>query len=197
MKRMTLALLGMISTAFACAMLQYAKLGIDPFNAMIVGLKNMSHLSFTIVFILVTSLMLVLTFLFEKTYIGFTTLINLLVFGFVVEYSLNLFLFILPEPSLAIRLVTLIVGLILLSLSVALYFTASLGVSAYDAMSLIVSDRTKVSFRLCRVVSDMLCVLIGYTFGARLGPATVITAFFLGPAIDFFSNHLEPLMNRR
>jgi uncharacterized membrane protein YczE len=92
-------------------------------------------------------------------------------------------------------------------LSSAFYFTAALGVSTYDAVALIWSERqTKIPFSRCRIITDFACVLIGvllcrlagYTLGeifGVLGIGTIITAFFMGPLIAFFNKTVaEPFL---
>lgn len=84
----------------------------------------------------------------------------------------------------------------------ALYFNADLGVSTYDAVSLVISEKQKkVSFKVCRILSDLICVSLGVLMcklahmswgevGAVVGIGTIITAFFMGPLISFFSGIL-------
>lgn len=194
-RRLVMTLVGMIGTAMACGLLQYADLGIDPFNAMIVGLNNISPFDYGLTFMIVTALMLLLTFVLDKTFIGFATLLNLFAFGYVVQYTLKFAVILIQSPSIMVRVMSLLVGLLMISVCVSLYFTGNLGVSAYDALSLIASKRSKFSFRLLRVLSDVSCVLIGFTLGANIGIATLVTAFLLGPAIDYFNRHLsQPLL---
>ena len=73
---------------------------------------------------------------------------------------------------------------------------------AYDALSLIASARQRrVPFQWCRILSDLLCVLLAARFfvlagksfpeiTAFIGPATLITATCMGPLIRFFSDRL-------
>ena len=54
-----------------------------------------------------------------------------------------------------------------------------------------------VPFRFIRIVSDLICTLIGFLLGLMPGIGTVITALFMGPLITFFRQHLsDPLLNR-
>ena len=118
------------------------------------------------------------------------------------ESSENLTLRLLGPMSLAGRVILLIVAIVIICFGSALYFNANLGVSTYDAVSLVVSERQKkVPFRWCRVISDTVCVLIaavllrsaGLSWAqstASIGVATIITAFFMGPLISVFSKML-------
>ena len=90
-------------------------------------------------------------------------------------------------------------GVVIMCLASAFYFTADLGVSTYDAVSLIWSEKqNRIRFRLCRILCDLVCVLGGTLLclagGVKVsgvvGVGTVITAFFMGPLIDFFNRKL-------
>ena len=110
-------------------------------------------------------------------------------------------------PGIGVRVILFLVGLVILCLSSALYFTADLGVSTYDAVALVWSERqTRVPFQLCRIITDSVCVIAGVVLclfsGMRMGQVfgvvgvgTVITAFFMGPLIAFFNRTVaQPLL---
>lgn len=93
----------------------------------------------------------------DKSKIGLGTVINIFLLGYVAEYSSLLFENLIPEPSLAVRFVFLILGIVIMCFASALYFTADMGVSTYDAISLIISEKRNGSFsfagfpRICSV----------------------------------------------
>ena len=110
----------------------------------------------------------------------------------------------LGETGLAVRLLLLVVGIVLTCIAAALYYTADLGVSTYDAIPLYLADRKyKVSghilpFRVIRIACDLLCVLIGFLLGWMPGVGTIITALFMGPLITFFRKRLsDPLLQKQ
>lgn len=75
-----------------------------------------------------------------------------------------------------------------MSVGSSLYFTADLGVSAYDAIAITLSERySRPAFRVWRILSDVICCVTGYIFGVTLGIGTIITALFLGPAIQWLN----------
>ena len=73
----------------------------------------------------------------------------------------------------------------------SLYFTGDLGVSTYDAVALILSEKKMVRFQYCRVGSDFICTILGYLLGATIGIGTVVTAFFMGPIIAVFNRNIS------
>ena len=102
-----------------------------------------------------------------------------------------------PQPSMAVRAGLLFLGVLGSCFSASLYFTADLGVSGYDAISLIAANKYKLlPFRFCRVASDSVCVIVGFLFHANVGIGTVITALFMGPVIQWFNTHVsEPFLH--
>lgn len=78
----------------------------------------------------------------------------------------------------------------------------------YDAVSLIIANTWKVwEFRYCRIISDVVCVVLGTALyllsggnfaglTAMVGVGTIITAFFMGPLIEYFNVHVaRPFLN--
>ena len=52
----------------------------------------------------------------------------------------------------------------------------------------------RIPFQYCRITTDILCVVIGFVFHVTVGIGTVITAFMMGPVIQWFNVHLsEPI----
>ena len=100
-------------------------------------------------------------------------------------------------PSMLIRIILLIAGVVILCFASSLYFTANLGVSTYDAVSLIMTDKKLGKFKYLRIATDLFCVIVGFFLGGVVGVGTIITAFFMGPLIDFFNKKVsEPFLHK-
>ncbi len=193
--RIFMAVFGVLICGVSVGLFRMSLFGTDPFQCFMNGLNNVIPMSFGTIYALVNLLMLVAVFFLEKRYIGIATVINIFLLGYVVEYSEAFFRIFTPSPTMPLRIVYLTVGIILICFSSAFYFTADLGVSAYDAMALIMSNRTKWKFQYCRIGLDLLCVGVGFLMGAVIGVGTLITAFFMGPIIVFFRKHAaEPFL---
>ena len=102
-----------------------------------------------------------------------------------------------PEPSLAERIIMLAIGIVVMCFASALYMTSDLGVSVYDSIPIVISNRTGWQFRFCRIGTDLICVIIGTVCGLMPGLGTIVTAFFMGPLIEFFNRTCaRPLLAR-
>jgi uncharacterized membrane protein YczE len=201
-QRILFSVLGVAVGGVSVGLFRVAALGVDPFQSLMSGLEAVIPIRFGTLYLLVNAALLLFSLLLDRRKIGLATLINLTLYGYVVEWAEGLLRGLLPSPGLPIRLLLLAAALLLMCFGTALYFNADLGVSTYDAVSLVISQRQKrVPFRWCRVLSDLVCVLVGAALlrlsgkawtgiTASLGPATLLTAFCMGPLISFFSARL-------
>lgn len=200
--RLWMSCLGVIICGISVGLFRTAALGVDPFQSLMSGLSNLIPIGFGTLYLIVNAALLLFALVFDRRKIGLATLVNLTLLGYVTEYSQKFFLLVLPETTLLLRVILLIVAIIVMCFGSALYFNADLGVSTYDAISLIISEKqTKLPFQECRIISDFVCVLLGvflcrlahlhwHEIAAAVGVGTIVTAFFMGPLISFFSGHL-------
>ena len=207
-KRILMSVLGVIVCGMSVGLYKRAALGVDPFQSLMSGLDAMIPISFGTLYVIVNLVLLSFSLIFDRKKIGLATLINLFLLGYVAQYSLAFLEKVFPEVNLPGRAVLLILGTVIMCFASAFYFTADLGVSTYDAVSLIISQKqSKVGFKYCRILADLTCVVLGtllcrisgFSWGevfTVVGIGTIITAFFMGPLIDFFNVHVaEPFLN--
>lgn len=195
-KRIVFALIGVILTGISVGIIQKSNLGTDPFTSFTTGLSNLIHIRFGIVYIIVCALSLIGVFILDKHYIGLATILNLFLTGIIADGTRGILENFIRNDSYIIRLLVLLSGIIIMCFAASLYFTADLGISAYDAVSKIMADKTKIKFKTCRIITDLICVIIGFMLKANVGVGTVITAFFMGPLISYFNvKFSEPILN--
>ena len=179
-----MAFIGVIVSGLAVGLFRNARFGTDPFQVFVNGISNkVTFMDFGTLYMLINMLMLLLIFLLNKHHIGIST--------FVVQFSDDVVAGLVGDsPSMPVRIALLAAGLVILCFASAMYFTADLGVSTYDAVSLILTERKLGKFRYLRITTDVICVIVGFALGAVVGVGTVVTAFFMGPLIDFFNIHV-------
>ena len=208
-KRIIMSVLGVVICGISVGMFKFAALGIDPFQSLMSGLDAVIPIRFGTLYIIVNVVLLLFALIFDRKKIGIATFINLFLLGYIVEFSQGLCERLMPDAPLWLRVVILLIAIVILCLSSALYFTADLGVSTYDAVALVWSQKqSKLRFAFCRVICDFVCVAIGVAlllfsgqsiteiFGS-VGVGTIITAFFMGPLITFFNVHVaQPMLGK-
>ena len=163
------------------------------------GLDAVIPIHFGTLYVIANLLLLAFALAFDRRKIGLATLINLFLLGYIAEFSQSCMARLVPSPALGVRFLILALAVVIMCLASAFYFTADLGVSTYDAVALIWSEKqSRIPFSVCRVITDLVCVLAGVAlclaagFSLRritgeVGIGTIITAFFMGPLIQFFN----------
>ena len=206
-KRILMSLCGVTICAISVGIFKLAALGVDPFQSLMAGLDLLIPISFGTLYVIVNLILLSFSLIFDRHNIGIATFINLFLLGYITEFSYKLFQSIFPNPSILFRALCLIVGIVIICFGSALYMTADLGVSTYDAVAIVLAYKWKVAkFKFCRIGTDLICVIAGVCLfllsGGVLkdvptiaGIGTIITAFFMGPLIEFFNETVaRPLL---
>ncbi len=195
--RIVMTIVGVILCAIAVGFFKCSFFGVDPFQCFAQGSwgRFLSGISYGTYYTGICFLMLLIDLFLDKHYIGIATFINMFLTGYIADFSQQVIGDIFASPSLAVRIMLLVIGVVLMCFASSLYMTSDLGVSVYDAIPIIISNRSKKPFRFCRIGCDLICVIIGAVCGLLPGIGTLITAFFMGPLIDFFNVHFShPLL---
>lgn len=196
--RLVMTIGGVILCAIAVGFFKCSLFGIDPFQCLAQGMwgKAFSGISFGTYYMVLSLIMLVIDLGLGKEYIGVATFINMFLTGYIVDFSQNTINRFIPDPGLAVRVIMLAIAVVVMCFASSLYMTSNLGVSVYDAIPIIISNKSEKPFRFCRIGCDLICVIVGAVCGLLPGLGTLITAFCMGPLIEFFNNRFsEPLLN--
>ena len=190
-KRLVMCISGVFLSGVAAGIFGFTAFGMDPFQVFAHGLWGLTPLSYGTFYVILNGILLAFMFFFNRRMIGLGTIINLFLLGYVVEYTDLILGRVFPSPSVLLRVVLMIFALVLSSLAASLYFVAEMGVSAYDWIALTISDKKRWAFRVVRIATDFICVLTGGLLGATVGIGTVLTAFCMGPIIQFFNENVS------
>ena len=203
-RRVAMAAAGMALCGVSVGIFKRADFGVDPYQCFVGGLANIIPIGFGTLYMLVNLVQLGIVALLDRRYIGVSTFINLFLLGYVAQFTEAALIRWFGPLSLGGRALFLAVGIVLTCLAAALYYTADLGVSTYDAIPLHIADckprlRGRVlPFRAVRVGCDLVCVAVGVALGVRAGIGTLITALFMGPLITFFRHTLtDPMLEAK
>lgn len=198
-KRVAMSLFGVIICAISVGIFKIAALGVDPFQSFMAGLDSIVPISFGTLYVITNAVMLLFALIFDRHYIGIATFINLFLLGYITQFTYEFLQKIIVNPNIGVRIACLVIGVVIICFGSAFYMTADLGVSTYDAVALIIVNTWKKGkFQYVRIITDIVCVILGVTLfmlaGGTIGKiptiagvGTIITAFFMGPLIEFFN----------
>ena len=203
-----MSLFGVIICAIAVGIFKIAALGVDPFQSFMSGMDQLIPIEFGTLYVIVNACLLLFSLIVDRTRIGLATFINLFLLGYITQYTYEFLQTIIVDPSLPVRFLCLAVGIIVICFGSALYMTADLGVSTYDAVAIVLSYKWKLGkFQYIRIACDCVCVVLGtviFLIGGGtwsriptvVGIGTIITAFFMGPLIELFNVKIaRPMLN--
>ena len=207
-KRIAMSLFGVIVCAVSVGIFKIAALGVDPFQSFMAGLDAVVPISFGTLYVITNAVLLSFSLIFDRHYIGIATFINLFLLGYITQFSYAFLQTVIIDPSIPVRVMCLVIGVVIICFGSAFYMTADLGVSTYDAIALIIVNTWKKGrFQYVRIITDLVCVILGVILflisGGTIskvptiaGAGTIITAFFMGPLIEFFNEHVaRPILN--
>ncbi len=198
-KRVGMSLFGVIVCAVSVGIFKIAALGVDPFQSFMAGLDALIPIDFGTLYMITNAVMLLFALIFDRHYIGIATFINLFLLGYITQFTYSFLQTVIVNPSMPVRILCLVIGVVIICFGSAFYMTADLGVSTYDAVALIIVNTWKKGkFQYVRVITDLVCVTLGAVLFLMsgggfskiptiVGVGTIITAFFMGPLIEFFN----------
>jgi len=209
-RRILMSLLGVIICAVSVGVFKIAALGVDPFQSLMSGLDSLIPIPFGTLYVIVNLILLTFSLVVDRSKIGLATFINLFLLGYITEYTYAFLQTVIVAPSMLVRVACLLVGIVVICFGSALYMTADLGVSTYDAVAIALAGKWKLApFQYCRIATDIVCVVSGVALfllaGGTVaaiptiaGVGTIITAFFMGPLIEFFNRTVaRPMLSRK
>ena len=194
-KRIVMAIVGIVITSISVACNKLSGFGVDPFSVLMFGISKTTGFSYQVVFLTSCAILTFIAWKMQRSLLGLATIISLTCSGAIVDTATMFLRHLVGKPGMAMRVFLMVFGLALISISSALYYTANLGVSPYDAQALTLDVKTPVQFRFCRIGTDLICVGIGFLLGGDLGIGTILIAFCMGPFIQICREKIsEPIL---
>ena len=185
-----MSLMGITLISFGAALSQTMNMGLDPFTAINTGASELLGFTLGNYQLFVNAAILAIILFFDRKIIGWGTIFNLVLVGYMIEFFISMLeSFIDPTQFVFIvQLLITVVAILIFTFGVALYMDADLGVSPYDAIAPVITDRVSASYKTVRMIQDIVVVITAWILGGPVGVSTFITGFLAGPLIDFFSN---------
>lgn len=207
-KRCVMSFISIIIMGFGISLFSLSGFGVDPFTSMNMNISSTIGLSYGTYQLIVNAvIILFVVIVAHRGLIGVGTVFNMIGVGYSCELFENLLTPALSSvaDNLIIRICLLAAGIIVLCFSCSLFFVSSIGVGPYDSLGFMLSNKTKIPYKWIRVATDILVILVGLAVSGGIGAVfsgnfseiqnigigTIITAFMMGPLVNFFSKHVS------
>ena len=190
LKKVMGIIIGTVFVGLGVSLYKLSSLGQDPLSAMVFSIMyifNNEFLNYTFFYLMINFIFFLFMLIFLRKEVHIGTIINLF---------LRLFLYFNMNTNNGIlKIVYGLLGLIIVSFGIALYGGARMGIAPYDSLPLILKLRfKKLSYRLSRMIIDLLCTIIALVIGVLILKRTdiinfntILTFLAMGPIISFFS----------
>lgn len=195
-KRLAMLLVAVPLLGIGVGLFLRAGLGSDPYTAFNLAVAAITGIDFGTMSVIDNAILIVLVVLFHRHTLGVGTVLNMVFVGYVADYFMKICdrFFGAPQNFMQ-QLLIMAAGVLVLSLSASLYFTAALGLAPYDTMAFILQRAVHLPFVWCRIITDSTSLVLALLLGGSAGIGTFVCACCLGPFINFFNNKLSiPLL---
>lgn len=206
-KRVVMTVISIVVMGFGISLFSVSGFGVDPFTSMNMNVAGALGIGYGTYQLIVNAIIIVFVVIVaHRGLIGVGTVINMVGVGYSCELFTGIITSILKSASenIAVRIALLAAGIIVLCFSCSLFFVSNIGVGPYDSLGFMISRGTKIPYKWVRVFTDITVILIGlivsgglkYVFQGDLshidniGIGTIITAFMMGPLVNFFSKNV-------
>lgn len=197
-RKIVAVIFGNLILGVGIAILKLSQMGNDPFCAANMAISDGLGMGLGTYQMLVNLVLLVVQIFLGRKYIGIGSIINLFLLGYIVEYTgkgIECFTGTGYVLTIWQKLLIMAVAMIILSFGLAMYQVADMGVAPYDYLAIGMTDRIPTPYFINRMITDIVCVcvvIVAVSVGfigwknSHLGMGTVLTAFCLGPLVNFF-----------
>lgn len=178
-------MIGVIIFAYGISLtIKMQHLGLHPWDVLSVGLYDQFGLTIGSWTVIIGFFLIFITFILDRSYIKFGTLLNMfLVGGFV---DLYLFLDILPGATHTwTDFLLIIIGIAIMGVGGGIYNAARIGSGPRDGFMLSISDKTGFSIGKVRITVETGVLVIGLLIGGPVFIFTFIFTFVQSPIFQF------------
>ena len=176
--------LGLFLCASGIVCFLESELGLPPWDVLHQGLAEQLGISFGAANLVVSVLVLALSWAL-RAHIGLGTLMNALLIGsFVILLTAADAVASLSEQGLGVRIALVAVALPCFGVGSAFYICASMGAGPRDSLMLVTSRRLGVRVGAARTGIEIAALAIGFALGGTAGLGTLVFALGIGPTVE-------------
>lgn len=195
-RRLFFILLAHVILGLAVNLMRISLFGNDPFSCMQLGFSKLFNVSYGTCVIVFNLIAIIPIFIIDRSYIQIGTLVNMFMFGLIVDVWYVIMAMIYPDLgylTLLPRIICLVIGVVLCCFGGSMYMTTNLGMGPYDAIGWIIEKVTKkkVPFKYARMALDGTATVVGFLLGSIVGLGTLMMALGTGPLIVFFTENIN------
>ncbi|MCH5290265.1 MAG: hypothetical protein J1D88_00705 [Treponema sp.] len=204
-KRFWLMLFGIFFMGFFLSFLRKVSWGLDPYTFQNENIRQRLGWTLGNWQLLLNAILFVVVVVFDRRLIGLGTIFNWVLIGYTADFFTWLWTKLIPQdvftaPSfLWLKVLIFVFAILLFITSASVYMNADSGLSPYDAVAYIISQKlNRIPFFICRICYDLFAIAVGIvsTIGTSISFKTsfvgsFVMALLLGPAIQLVGRFIN------
>lgn len=195
-KRLVFWLCGLIILSFGATLTIKANMGAGAWDALNVGLSNLSGLTVGTFVIIVGIVMMLLNAWLLMTKPDYLALFTIFIIGFLIDFWMLVVLSDFDPSHFIGKLLTLVVGLLVIGVGVSMYLQPKFPINPLDNFMLGISKRFKVSLVVAKTIGEIIALILALVVKGPIGIGTIIVTVGIGPSIQLFVPFFEKLAIR-
>lgn len=195
--RCVMIMIGVYITSIGAACFVVANLGSDPVTAFVQGLGFQMEESFGFAMNVFNIVFFVIVLLLNRKMINIGTVLYTFTLGALCNISIGHLAAILgPDPTIVVRSVTIIIGVLALGIGLGFYQAAEFGCGPSDAFNQTMAAMTKIPLKYERMCFDAVMVVGGFFMGGVVFVGTILGMLGVGPIMAPTITKLAPFINK-
>lgn len=160
-------------------------LGIHPWDVLNVAMYDKIGLTIGSWAIIISFLLIVISWILDKSYIRIGTFLNAFFIGVFVD--MYMWLDFLPQATHTwIDVLIILSGIVIMGIGGGVYNAAGVGSGPRDGFMLSIADKLRVPIRRVRIITESIVLVIGFLLGGPVFIFTLIFTFIQSPIFQFF-----------
>lgn len=186
--RLCFLTLGLIIAHLGVTLFLISDLGTDTFTVFASGISHSTGISVGLCHSGIQCVLIIFMILFTKGYIKTGSFVCCLLGGPIIDvFNFMLGGIVSGTSPMAVRILTMVLGCVILSVGMALVIASDAGTGPNDLVAVILTDKLqKFQFRTVRICCDLFFIIAGFLLGGTVGIGTVAAAFLVGPIVQIF-----------
>ncbi|WP_223702593.1 YczE/YyaS/YitT family protein [Sutcliffiella deserti] len=194
--RILFYLLGLFILSLGVSLTIKSNLGAGAWDALNVGLSQTIGLTVGSWVFIVGIILIAFNAVLGKRKPDYLAVITIFLVGTFIDFWLIFVMNAWVPVDLGIRFVTLLIGIMTLSLGISTYLPSKLPLVPIDNLMVAIQERFKVSLMTAKTIGEITALIFAFIFKGPIGIGTLIITFGIGPLIQVFYPKVEKFYKR-
>ena len=181
-KKVLICILGVLMLGGGMGMLIRVGIGSDSLSCFYEGIAGKLNITAGTVSLITNLSFVVIVYFLDKKKIGISTFIFMILGKYPIDFFFDHFF---TPDSLIVAIILDIVICIIIGVGCAVIIAADLGVTAYDSLTLSVTEVLKKKYIIVRYTIDGIFLILGILLGGTIGIGTIIAFVLIGPVFNY------------